>query len=540
MKRILIPVALLLFSAGVYFLFVLPNQIEQKFNDAVPENVEVNYKDFQVNLLDKSVVVETLKLEDDKVRVEMGRAEVKTEEYASEMIQVQLNEVTLTDKENEEIYKAQQVTIQEIDRKQLEETSKNATLRDLFDTLKRDAIRQVEMNEVSVTKNGQTTTVDSVKVETLGEGKVFGVQAEGVRSKDGESEIAIASVNVDKVEVDSDDQLTLNQLKLGGIQVKEGEGDLTIEDVSIDQVRNQQANNFSMKQLNLQNFENIEKLSIESAEARNIPLVTLLENEIDLLQRLLGGTFEGLQIRNLFVQPENEEAKQVREIDLEQLDFGTTENGHRYVRNLKLNILGIVINLSDFPEDFAEQARNFTESDEIGMNLFLEITGSHEQQDYELGIGVGLEKMADLHLEGHFSNVPIEIFEFEKYDDSELESILSEKWTKIGVVKLLARYDERGFLEYSMGKFRTESGFSKAAIARQVSQQFENTAARYNLSGSEDMASELEKFVLEPKTLRIGFLPEDPLNFEEIAMLALLNPGQLQQKSNFSLQSAPE
>ena len=540
MKRILIPVALLLFSAGVYFLFVLPNQIEQKFNDAVPENVEVNYKDFQVNLLDKSVVVETLKLEDDKVRVEMGRAEVKTEEYASEMIQVQLNEVTLTDKENEEIYKAQQVTIQEIDRKQLEETSKNATLRDLFDTLKRDAIRQVEMNEVSVTKNGQTTTVDSVKVETLGEGKVFGVQAEGVRSKDGESEIAIASVNVDKVEVDSDDQLTLNQLKLGGIQVKEGEGDLTIEDVSIDQVRNQQANNFSMKQLNLQNFENIEKLSIESAEARNIPLVTLLENEIDLLQRLLGGTFEGLQIRNLFVQPENEEAKQVREIDLEQLDFGTTENGHRYVRNLKLNILGIVINLSDFPEDFAEQARNFTESDEIGMNLFLDITGSYEQQDYELGIGVGLEKMADLHLEGHFSNVPIEIFEFEKYDDSELESILSEKWTKIGVVKLLARYDERGFLEYSMGKFSTESGFSKAAIARQVSQQFENTAARYNLSGSEDMASELEKFVLEPKTLRIGFLPEDPLNFEEIAMLALLNPGQLQQKSNFSLQSAPE
>ena len=540
MKRILIPVALLLFSAGVYFLFVLPNQIEQKFKDAVPENVEVNYKDFQVNLLDKSVVVETLKLEDDKVRVEMGRAEVKTEEYASEMIQVQLNEVTLTDKENEEIYKAQQVTIKEIDRKQLEETSKNATLRDLFDTLKRDAIRQVEMNEVSVTKNGQTTTVDSVKVETLGEGKVFGVQAEGVRSKDGESEIAIASVNVDKVEVDSDDQLTLNQLKLGGIQVKEGEGDLTIEDVSIDQVRNQQANNFSMKQLNLQNFENIEKLSIESAEARNIPLVTLLENEIDLLQRLLGGTFEGLQIRNLFVQPENEEAKQVREIDLEQLDFGTTENGHRYVRNLKLNILGIVINLSDFPEDFAEQARNFTESDEIGMNLFLEITGSHEQQDYELGIGVGLEKMADLHLEVHFSNVPIEIFEFEKYDDSELESILSEKWTKIGVVKLLARYDERGFLEYSMGKFSTESGFSKAAIARQVSQQFENTATRYNLSGSEEMDSELEKFVLEPKTLRIGFLPEDPLNFEEIAMLALLNPGQLQQKSNFSLQSAPE
>ena len=540
MKRILIPVALLLFSAGVYFLFVLPNQIEQKFKDAVPENVEVNYKDFQVNLLDKSVVVETLKLEDDKVRVEMGRAEVKTEEYSSEMIQVQLNEVTLTDKENEEIYKAQQVTIQEIDRKQLEETSKNATLRDLFDTLKRDAIRQVEMNEVSVTKNGQTTTVDSVKVETLGEGKVFGVQAEGVRSKDGESEIAIASVNVDEVEVDSEDQLTLNQLKLGGIQVKEGEGDLTIEDVSIDQVRNQQANNFSMKQLNLQNFENIEKLSIESAEARNIPLVTLLENEIDLLQRLLGGTFEGLQIRNLFVQPENEEAKQVREIDLEQLDFGTTEDGHRYVRNLKLNILGIVINLSDFPEDFAEQARNFTESDEIGMNLFLEITGSHEQQDYELGIGVGLEKMADLHLEGHFSNVPIEIFEFEKYDDSELESILSEKWTKIGVVKLLARYDERGFLEYSMGKFSTESGFSKAAIARQVSQQFENTATRYNLSGSEEMASELEKFVLEPKTLRIGFLPEDPLNFEEIAMLALLNPGQLQQKSNFSLQSAPE
>ena len=540
MKRILIPVALLLFSAGVYFLFVLPNQIEQKFNDAVPENVEVNYKDFQVNLLDKSVVVETLKLEDDKVRVEMGRAEVKTEEYSGEMIQVQLNEVTMTDKENEEIYKAQQVTIQEIDRKQLEETSKNATLRDLFDTLKRDAIRQVEMNEVSVTKNGQTTTVDSVKVETLGEGKVFGVQAEGVRSKDGESEIAIASVNVDEVEVDSEDQLTLNQLKLGGIQVKEGEGDLTIEDVSIDQVRNQQANNFSMKQLNLQNFENIEKLSIESAEALNIPLFTLLENEIDLLQRLLGGTFEGLQIRNLFVQPENEEAKQVQEIDLEQLDFGTTENGHRYVRNLKLNILGIVINLSDFPEDFAEQARNFTESDEIGMNLFLEITGSHEQQDYELGIGVGLEKMADLHLEGHFSNVPIEIFEFEKYDDSELESILSEKWTKIGVVKLLARYDERGFLEYSMGKFSTESGFSKAAIARQVSQQFENTATRYNLSGSEEMASELEKFVLEPKTLRIGFLPEDPLNFEEIAMLALLNPGQLQQKSNFSLQSAPE
>ena len=54
------------------------------------------------------------------------------------------------------------------------------------------------------------------------------------------------------------------------------------------------------------------------------------------------------------------------------------------------------------------------------------------------------------------------------------------------------------------------------------------------------MIDRLEKFVLEPKTLRIGFLPEDPLNFEEIAMLALLNPGQLQQKSNFSLQSAPE
>ena len=306
MKRILIPVALLLFSAGVYLLFVLPNQIEQKFNDAIPENVEVNYKDFQVNLLDKSVVVETLKLEDNKVRVEMGRTEVKTEEYSGEMIQVQLNDVTLTDKENEEIYKAQQVTIQEIDRKQLEETSKNSTLRDLFDALKRDAIRQVEMNEVSVTRNGQTTTVDSVKVETLGEGKVFGIQAEGIRSKDSGSEIAIASVNVDEVEVDSEDQLTLNHLKLGGVQVKEGEGDLTIEDVSIDQVRNQQANNFSMKQLNLQNFENIEKLSIESAEARNIPLVTLLESEIDLLQRLLGGTFEGLQLRNLFVQPDNE------------------------------------------------------------------------------------------------------------------------------------------------------------------------------------------------------------------------------------------
>ena len=540
MKRILIPVALLLFSAGVYLLFVLPNQIEQKFNDAIPENVEVNYKDFQVNLLDKSVVVETLKLEDNKVRVEMGRTEVKTEEYSGEMIQVQLNDVTLTDKENEEIYKAQQVTIQEIDRKQLEETSKNSTLRDLFDALKRDAIRQVEMNEVSVTRNGQTTTVDSVKVETLGEGKVFGIQAEGIRSKDSGSEIAIASVNVDEVEVDSEDQLTLNHLKLGGVQVKEGEGDLTIEDVSIDQVRNQQANNFSMKQLNLQNFENIEKLSIESAEARNIPLVTLLESEIDLLQRLLGGTFEGLQLRNLFVQPDNEVAKQVREIDLEQLDFGTTENGHRYVRNLKLNILGIVINLSDFPEDFAEQARNFTESDEIGINLFLDITGSHEQQDYELSIGVGLEKMADLHLEGHFSNVPIEIFEFEKYDESELESIISEKWTKIGVIKLLARYDERGFLEYSMGKFSTESGFSKATIARQVSQQFKNTATRYNLSGSEEMASDLEKFVLEPKTLRIEFLPEVPLNFEEIAMLALLNPSQLQQKSNFSLQSTPE
>ena len=540
MKRILIPVALLLFSAGVYLLFVLPNQIEQKFNDAIPENVEVNYKDFQVNLLDKSVVVETLKLEDNKVRVEMGRTEVKTEEYSGEMIQVQLNDVTLTDKENEEIYKAQQVTIQEIDRKQLEETSKNSTLRDLFDALKRDAIRQVEMNEVSVTRNGQTTTVDSVKVETLGEGKVFGIQAEGIRSKDSGSEIAIASVNVDEVEVDSEDQLTLNHLKLGGVQVKEGEGDLTIEDVSIDQVRNQQANNFSMKQLNLQNFENIEKLSIESAEARNIPLVTLLESEIDLLQRLLGGTFEGLQLRNLFVQPDNEVAKQVREIDLEQLDFGTTENGHRYVRNLKLNILGIVINLSDFPEDFAEQARNFTESDEIGINLFLDITGSHEQQDYELSIGVGLEKMADLHLEGHFSNVPIEIFEFEKYDESELESIISEKWTKIGVIKLLARYDERGFLEYSMGNFSTESGFSKATIARQVSQQFKNTATRYNLSGSEEMASDLEKFVLEPKTLRIEFLPEVPLNFEEIAMLALLNPSQLQQKSNFSLQSTPE
>ena len=124
---------------------------------------------------------------------------------------------------------------------------------------------------------------------------------------------------------------------------------------------------------------------------------------------------------------------------------GTTENGHRYVRNLKLNILGIVINLSDFPEDFGNKPFNFTESDEIGMNLFLDITGSHEQQDYELGIGVGLEKMADLHLEGHFSNVPIEIFEFEKYDDSELRASF-RKGTKIGVVKLLARYDERGFL----------------------------------------------------------------------------------------------
>jgi hypothetical protein len=240
------------------------------------------------------------------------------------------------------------------------------------------------------------------------------------------------------------------------------------------------------------------------------------------------------------VQLKNEEAKQAREIDLDQLDFGTTEKGHRYVRNLKLNILGIIISLSDFPEDFAEQARNFTESDEIEMNLFLDITGSHEQQGYELSIGVGLEKMAELHLEGHFSNVPIEIFEFEKYDDSELERILEEKWTKIGVVKLLARYDERGFLEYSMGKFSTESGFSKASIARQVSQQFENMAARYNLSGSEEMASELEEFVLEPKTLRVEVSPEVPLNFEEIAMLTLLNPGQLQQKSNFILQSTPE
>jgi hypothetical protein len=540
MKRILIPVALLLFSAGVYFLFVLPNQIEQEFKDTVPENVEVSYKNFQVDLLDKSVVTETLKLEDEKVRIEMGRAEVKAEEYLGDRMQVQLNDVTLTDKENEEIYQAQQVTIQEIDRKQLEEASKNATLGDLFDTLKKGAIRQVEMNEVSVSRNGQTTTVDFVKVETLGEGKVFGIQAEGVRSKDGGSELVVASVNVDEVEFDSEGQLTLNQLQLGGIQVKEVEGGLTIEDISIDQVRNQQADNFSMKQLNSQNFENIEKLSIESAEAQNIPLATLLGDEIDLLQRLLGGTFEGLQIRNLFVQLKNEEAKQVREIDLDQLDFGTTEKGHRYVRNLKLNILGIIISLSDFPEDFAEQARNFTESDEIEMNLFLDITGSHEQQGYELSIGVGLEKMADLHLEGHFSNVPIEIFEFEKYDDSELERILEEKWTKIGVVKLLARYDERGFLEYSMGKFSTESGFSKASIARQVSQQFENMAARYNLSGSEEMASELEEFVLEPKTLRVEVSPEVPLNFEEIAMLTLLNPGQLQQKSNFILQSTPE
>jgi hypothetical protein len=540
MKRILIPVALLLFSAGVYFLFVLPNQIEQEFKDTVPENVEVSYKNFQVDLLDKSVVTETLKLEDEKVRIEMGRAEVKAEEYLGDRMQVQLNDVTLTDKENEEIYQAQQVTIQEIDRKQLEEASKNATLGDLFDTLKKGAIRQVEMNEVSVSRNGQTTTVDFVKVETLGEGKVFGIQAEGVRSKDGGSELVVASVNVDEVEFDSEGQLTLNQLQLGGIQVKEVEGGLTIEDISIDQVRNQQADNFSMKQLNSQNFENIEKLSIESAEAQNIPLATLLGDEIDLLQRLLGGTFEGLQIRNLFVQLKNEEAKQAREIDLDQLDFGTTEKGHRYVRNLKLNILGIIISLSDFPEDFAEQARNFTESDEIEMNLFLDITGSHEQQGYELSIGVGLEKMADLHLEGHFSNVPIEIFEFEKYDDSELERILEEKWTKIGVVKLLARYDERGFLEYSMGKFSTESGFSKASIARQVSQQFENMAARYNLSGSEEMASELEEFVLEPKTLRVEVSPEVPLNFEEIAMLTLLNPGQLQQKSNFILQSTPE
>jgi hypothetical protein len=540
MKRILIPVALLLFSAGVYFLFVLPNQIEQEFKDTVPENVEVSYKNFQVDLLDKSVVTETLKLEDEKVRIEMGRAEVKAEEYLGDRMQVQLNDVTLTDKENEEIYQAQQVTIQEIDRKQLEEASKNATLGDLFDTLKKGAIRQVEMNEVSVSRNGQTTTVDFVKVETLGEGKVFGIQAEGVRSKDGGSELVVASVNVDEVEFDSEGQLTLNQLQLGGIQVKEVEGGLTIEDISIDQVRNQQADNFSMKQLNSQNFENIEKLSIESAEAQNIPLATLLGDEIDLLQRLLGGTFEGLQIRNLFVQLKNEEAKQVREIDLDQLDFGTTEKGHRYVRNLKLNILGIIISLSDFPEDFAEQARNFTESDEIEMNLFLDITGSHEQQGYELSIGVGLEKMADLHLEGHFSNVPIEIFEFEKYDDSELERILEEKWTKIGVVKLLARYDERGFLEYSMGKFSTESGFSKASIARQVSQQFENMAARYNLSGSEEMASELEEFVLEPKTLRVEVSPEVPLNFEEIAMLTLLNPGQLQQKSNFILRSTPE
>ena len=164
--------------------------------------MEVNYKDFQVNLLDKSVVVETLKLEDDKVRVEMGRAEVKTEEYASEMIQVQLNEVTLTDKENEEIYKAQQVTIQEIDRKQLEETSKNATLRIV--SYAEERCHSTGGNERGERhQNGQTTPVDSVKVETLGEGKVFGVQAEGVRSKDGESEIAIASVNVDEVEVDS-------------------------------------------------------------------------------------------------------------------------------------------------------------------------------------------------------------------------------------------------------------------------------------------------------------------------------------------------
>ena len=76
MKRILIPVALLLFSAGVYFLFVLPNQIEQKFKDAVPENVEVKYKDFSVNLLDKSVVVDSLQLEDRKQLVEVERLEL--------------------------------------------------------------------------------------------------------------------------------------------------------------------------------------------------------------------------------------------------------------------------------------------------------------------------------------------------------------------------------------------------------------------------------------------------------------------------------
>ena len=76
MKRILIPVALLLFSAGVYFLFVLPNQIEQKFKDAVPENVEVKYKYFSVNLLDKSVVVDSLQLEDGKQLIEIERLEV--------------------------------------------------------------------------------------------------------------------------------------------------------------------------------------------------------------------------------------------------------------------------------------------------------------------------------------------------------------------------------------------------------------------------------------------------------------------------------
>ena len=88
-----------------------------------------------------------------------------------------------------------------------------------------------------------------------------------------------------------------------------------------------------MKQLNLQNFENIEKLSIESAEARNIPWSPCWRMRSTYysdcsVERLKDYRF-AICLFSLKMR-----AKQVREIDLEQLDFGTTENGYRYVRNL--------------------------------------------------------------------------------------------------------------------------------------------------------------------------------------------------------------
>ena len=540
MKRILIPLALLLFSAAVFFLFVLPAQLERRLQEMVPDSLELSYQDFQLNLLDQSVVLDSLKLQGvDGQQLEAERLELRFDQYLDGTVSAQLDQLQLTAPDNQTLA-AERVSVQEIDHQSLQNLEPADSLGSLLQSLPPETLKQLQLEGVSLQSEGQQLSVRSLGVETLGEGQLYGLQAEGVTSSDAEKELSINSVQVDQVRLSNLEQLAANQLQFGGMSLKDGESDLTIEDLTVEQIGEDQLKQLRMEKLRLQNFEELQELNVESVEAQTLPLITEFEDELDLLQQLLGSRFENLRIRNLFLQPREEESKRVREIELEQLGFGATEGGYHYIQDLELKILGIVVKLSDFPEDIANQARNFTASEEIGMNLFLDIGANHQNRGYELSLGVGLENMADLLLEGRFANVPLELFEFEKYANDELASILEQKWTKIGIASLTARYDERGFLGYSMDKLRSEVGVSQEAIAQQVSQQFQQTAARYNLKDSERLATELEQFVREPKTLRVGFLPDVPLNFEEIAMLALLNPGMLQQKSNFSIQSSTE